>query len=172
MSWLPVPGLCNLCLATGTPYNSLPNWLVGPYPASFVPTPGGSMTEGHRRPTWISMKDKAQQCTGTPGKSCTYCIHGPNLSILYMLVLIQIVPYEELFCLHKGGSQAWTNVQVAQDLPWNSRPTNSHCSATEDTYECPGLLWKETVFTAVSVAQPHWDNTVPRSQWTCKGERE
>lgn len=64
------------------------------------------MTEGHKRPTWVSLKDEAQQCTGTSGKSCTYCIHGSNLSILYMLVLTQIAPDEELFPLHKSGSQA------------------------------------------------------------------
>lgn len=36
--------------------------------------------------------------------------------MLYVLVLTQTSPDEVVLPLHKGGTQAWTNVYVAQDL--------------------------------------------------------
>lgn len=42
----------------------------------------------------------------------------------YVLVLTQTSPDEAVLPLHKGGTQAWTNVYVAQDLVWKSKPTS------------------------------------------------
>ena len=58
---------------------------------------------------------------GTAGHSQTlqklhlYCIHGLDLSMPYVLVLTQISS-DEVLPLYKGGTQAWINVYVPQDL--------------------------------------------------------
>lgn len=45
-----------------------------------------------------------------------YFVVSVDLSMPYVLVLIQISPDEEVLPLHKSGTQAWTNVYEAQDL--------------------------------------------------------
>lgn len=70
---------------------------------------GGLETAGHGH-TWQQLRLR--------------CIHGLDLSVPYVLVLTQISP-DEVLPLHKGGSQAWTNVYAAQNLAWNSKPTST-----------------------------------------------
>lgn len=42
--------------------------------------------------------------------------HGLDLGMPYALVLTQVSLDEEVLPLHKGVTQAWTNVYIAQDL--------------------------------------------------------
>lgn len=53
---------------------------------------------------------------------------------------------EEVLPLHKGGTQAWADVYVAQDLVWNSKPTSTALLSHR------GPIWAPW-------AAVEWDNT-------------
>lgn len=101
-----------------------------------------------------------------------YCIRGPNLRNPYTLAFTNISPDEEPFPFHNCGRQALTDVQVAQNLAWGSRHTNTALLSQEDVYNHPGLLWEGRAPTVVTMAQPHRKDPVLRSQQMGKGESQ
>lgn len=125
---------------------------------------------GHRRPTWTSLEDWKQQGTVTTGNSWVCWSRSGSQHAL------SASPHPDFPRWSTSLTQGWKpgmNQCVCSTEPGMKQQAHQHGTAQPWRTHMSTLGCSERgQHLQLSLAEPHQEDTVRRSRWMCKGERE